>query len=397
MVRLGFVRCSYGSEFLRLLWKISGPNPLKVVKSTHPSFTKQVPSDVGLLFFMILLWLPFTFAHKHSQARTKVMSLPLTENNAYYSLSSDHYGPSFQLSDGPFNDPPGTLSVALNRDESNNWQIFYQDPIYLIRNYIYGTKYQLGIAEDSPTVPALLLASGDLTQQWNMTLWDDATFRLANMWLGNEQVLGIGGKDDTPIPVMTAAQNGTHWSFVINLSNLTSNLPDDMLQSVSLQAVRWNLDFVCLLLVDANSLSQAPSSTSTSTPLSTLASTTIFSTPAETAVATTTITAGSVSSSSSSASSQSTTSRFISGGAIAGIIVAIVALALVVLGLLFFVWRRRRQQRHGLPADQPALAQQQEENWYPAMHNVDTRHPLSEMGVSNEKERMRSPAVEMPG
>lgn len=387
MVRLGFVRCSYASEFLRLLWKISGPNPLKVVKSTHPSFTKQVPSDVGLLFFMILLWLPFTFAHKHSQARTEVMSLPLTENNAYYSLSSDHYGPSFQLGDGHPNDPPGTLSLTQTGYESNNWQIFYQDPIYLIRNYDYGAKYQLGIAEDSPTLPALLLASGDLTQQWNMTLWDDATFRLANMWLGNEQVLGIGGKDDTRIPVMTAAQNGSHWSFAINLSNLTSNLADDMLQSVSLQAVRWNHDSVCLLLVDANSLSQAPSSTSTSTPLSTLASTTIFSTPAETAVATTTITAGSVSSS----------SRSISGGAIAGIIVAIVALALVVLGLLFFVWRRRRQQRHGLPADQAALAQQQEENRYPAMHKVDTRHPLSEMGVSNEKERMRSPAVEMPG
>nr|UZP47918.1 hypothetical protein [Cladonia uncialis subsp. uncialis] len=316
---------------------------------------------------MILLWLPFTFAHKHSQARTEVMSLPLTENNAYYSLSSDHYGPSFQLGDGHPNDPPGTLSLTQTGYESNNWQIFYQDPIYLIRNYDYGAKYQLGIAEDSPTLPALLLASGDLTQQWNMTLWDDATFRLGNMWLGNEQVLGIGGKDDTRIPVMTAAQNGSHWSFAINLSNLTSNLADDMLQSVSLQA--------------------APSSTSTSTPLSTLASTTIFSTPAETAVATTTITAGSVSSS----------SRSISGGAIAGIIVAIVALALVVLGLLFFVWRRRRQQRHGLPADQAALAQQQEENRYPAMHKVDTRHPLSEMGVSNEKERMRSPAVEMPG
>ena len=397
MVRLGFVRCSYGSEFLRLLWKISGPNPLKVVKSTHPSFTKQVPSDVGLLFFMILLWLPYAFAHKHFQARTEVMSSPLIENNAYYGLSSDYYGPSFLLGDGINPDTPGTLSLTQTSFSSNNWQIFYQDPIYLIRNYDYGAKYQLGIAEDSPTLPALLLASGDLTQQWNMTLWDDATFRLANMWLGNEQVLGIGGKDDTPIPVMTAAQNGSHWSFGIDISNLTSNVADDMLQSVSLQAVRWDHDSVCLLLVDANSFSQAPSSTSTSTPLSTLASTTIFSTPAEIAVATTTITAGSVSSSSNSASSQSTTSRSISGGAIAGIIVAIVALALVVFGLLFFVWRRRRQQRHGLPADQPALAQQQVVNWYPAMHEADTRHPPSKMGISNEKEKMRSPAVEMPG
>ena len=87
-------------------------------------------------------------------------------------------------------------------------------------------------------MPALLPASGDLTQQWNMTLWDDGTIRLANMWLGSAQLLGVGGKDNISIPVMTAAQNGSHWSFSIILSNSTSNMATDMLQSVSLQAVR---------------------------------------------------------------------------------------------------------------------------------------------------------------
>lgn len=125
--------------------------------------------------------------------------------------------------------------------------------------------------------------------------------------------------------------------------------------------------------------------------------TTVVSTPAEITVVATTITAGSVSSSSSSASSQATTPSSIRIGAIAGIVVAIVALVLVVSGLLFFVWGRRRQQQHGLPADQAAVTQQHEKNWHTAKHEADTRHPPSETGFPNEMEGMRNRAVEMAG
>ena len=165
------------------------------------------------------------------------MSSSLIEDNAYYGLSSDRYGASYLLGDGINPNAPGTLFLSQTSFSSNNWQIFYQDPIYLIRNYDYGARYQLGIAEESPSLPALLPVSGDLTQQWNLMLWDDGTFRIVNMWLGNTLLLGIGGKNNIPIPMMTAAQNGTHWSFSIDLSNLTSNVVPDMLQSVSLQAV----------------------------------------------------------------------------------------------------------------------------------------------------------------
>ena len=173
------------------------------------------------------------------------MSSQLIQSNTYYGVSSDHYGPNFSLSDGIHDD---ALSLTNSRFSSNNWQFFYQDPVYLIRNYDYGAKLQLGIAEDSPTLPALLIASGNLTQQWNMTLWGDGTYRLANMWLGSVQILGVGPKtngNNEIIPVMTAAQYGSHWSFAINPSDATSNVTDDMLQPVSLQAVCWNHDFVC--------------------------------------------------------------------------------------------------------------------------------------------------------
>ena len=124
------------------------------------------------------------------------MPSPLIDSNAYYGISSDLYDPSYYLGDGINPNAAGTLSLSQTSHSSNNWQIFNQDPIYLIRNHDYGARHQLGSAEESPTSPALLLASGDLTQQWNLTLWDDGTFRLANMWLGSTQILGTGGENN---------------------------------------------------------------------------------------------------------------------------------------------------------------------------------------------------------
>ena len=126
----------------------------------------------------------FPFAHKRFQARTELMSSQLIQSNAYCYLTSDRYGPNVSLSDGTSD---GSLSLINTIFSSNNWQIFYQ---YLIRNYDYGAKFQLGIAEDSPTIPALMIASGNLTQQWNLTLWEDGTCRLADIWLGRVQMLG---------------------------------------------------------------------------------------------------------------------------------------------------------------------------------------------------------------
>lgn len=158
------------------------------------------------------------------------MSSQLIQSNAYYYVSSDLYGSSVVLGDGLGADSPSTLFLrsGIGIFSSDNWQIFYQDPIFLIRNYDYGAGYQLGIAEDSPTLPALLPTSGELTQQWSMTLWDDGTYRLANMWLGSVQMLGVSAEDNETIPVMNAAQNGSHWSFAIN-AGVATNVMDDML------------------------------------------------------------------------------------------------------------------------------------------------------------------------
>ena len=171
------------------------------------------------------------------------MTSPLAQSDAYYYLSSDLYGSNLLLSDGQNGGEP--LSLTNLTFSTSNWQIFYQDPVYLIRNYDSGAQLQLGIAEDSETLPELMIASGNLTQQWNITQWEDKTYRLTNMWLGSVQMLGVAQKNNGIIPVMTATQNGSHWSFAINPSDLTSDLPADMLEPVSLQVVCWDHDFVC--------------------------------------------------------------------------------------------------------------------------------------------------------
>ena len=179
---------------------------------------------------------PLAITHKRFPARTRVMSLPLVQSDAYYTITSDRYGSSIYLSDGTIY---GNLSLTNMSFGSNNWQIFYQDPIYLIRNWVYGSKLQLGIAASSPTIPTLMIASGNLTQQWSLTQWADGTYRLANIWLGSGQVLGVShDTNDEVIPRMTATQDESHWSLTINPSGATSNLTADMLQPMPLQAVR---------------------------------------------------------------------------------------------------------------------------------------------------------------
>lgn len=164
--------------------------------------------------------------------------------HGYYRVISDRHGPGSDLQASPDDGTDGApIAIFFDKtsNSTENWQIFYQEPIYLIRNYNYGARYQLGITEESQVQPALLPTSGNLTQQWNITQWGDGgkTYRLTNMWLGSEQMLSVvDGHDGTPIPVMTTAQSGSHWTFVPNRSNATSRLSEDLLQSVALQAVR---------------------------------------------------------------------------------------------------------------------------------------------------------------
>lgn len=138
---------------------------------------------------------------------------------AYYRLSSDEYGPDARLNEGYYPVAPSPLVLGTTSYSSENWLIFFQDDIYFLRNYDYGTAYQLAIGPSSATQPQLLPATGDLSQQWNITLWPDGTKKLVNLAVGPYQYLGVANDSSSNIiPVMNTAELGSHRTFDINPS-----------------------------------------------------------------------------------------------------------------------------------------------------------------------------------
>jgi hypothetical protein len=99
------------------------------------------------------------------------MASQLIRKESYYQVSSNAYGPSTFLNSGRNSDllagggdVLGPLCFSPTSFVSDNWQFFYQAPVFLVRNYAFGKGYQLGITENSSNFPALLPASGELTQ-----------------------------------------------------------------------------------------------------------------------------------------------------------------------------------------------------------------------------------------
>lgn len=235
-------------------------------------------------------------------------------SSSYYyvnaSISNAPYWLSDTYTDGG---PPETLSFTQTSYSSNNWQFFYQDSIYLIRNYDYQLSYQLGVnTTTSPPLPALLPASGELTQQWNITKLDDGTFRMTNLETGSSQALSLDGSSQL---VMSDVQSAESW--IIDSNPGAPAVPQSMQQSVLLQA---------------------PSTTSVSSSSASMTGTT----------ATASITP------TTSPSSTSTASKGISGGAIGGIVAGVIIAVLIAIGVLFFMRRRKtRAAIHEVGSTEP--------------------------------------------
>lgn len=281
------------------------------------------------------------------------MPTSLFNSSGYYYVTSNFNGASYNLSDGyTGGSVPDTLSLTNNNTgySSNNWQIFYQDSVYLIRNYDYKLSYQLGVNTTSSTpLPELLPASGQLTQQWNITKLSDGTYRLTNMELGNSQVFGVKVVLNGPSQlVMNPAETDDRWSLSIN--DDAPAVPQSMLQSVLLQA---------------------PSATSTGSSSATATITTAA--PSATATGSTT--------------SPSTASQGLTGGAIGGIVAAVIIAVLFALGLFIFMRRKRRRtiRVHEAPVH---------ENPSRTPHEILSQ-PRYELGVSNYAEPTSNRATEL--
>jgi hypothetical protein len=156
------------------------------------------------------------------------------DQTQYYELANIATGPNLTLAVGKFSRPPRPPMLDdIRSHSSENWQFFYNDGIYFIRNYNYGAAYQLGVEPRSSTTRMLLRGPGP-EMQWNITRSGDG-WLLKNMLLGDNYMLGVDGSVTAPIiPLMSTESTRAVWTTTINLS--AGQITDqDMLDKIPLE------------------------------------------------------------------------------------------------------------------------------------------------------------------
>jgi hypothetical protein len=281
------------------------------------------------------------------------MATSFFDSTAWYRLSNDNTGENKTISLGYSSDTPAALNMTqAGSFSSENWQIFFQSGLYFIRNYDYGADWQLGVTDNDRSIPRMLPSSGLLGMEWNISQWQDGTWKFTNELLGNVLLFGVGA--DSTVPAMNANGRGAHWTVDINVSagqisnaELLSAFPSlevTFLDPVfpffhsSLGGQSCCLHLTLKHFAVANLmfwLGQTATSTSSSSS-ATRSATSASSTSSRTSSPT--------SNPANTANTAQDVSHSLSGGAIAGIAVGGVA---VVIGLiiLFFLIRLSRRRR----------------------------------------------------
>lgn len=125
----------------------------------------------------------------------------------HYSLSSN-----LTLSAG-YGWTNGSVSMGQYTTlSSENWQLFYQQGCYFIRNRDF-PSLQLGLTQDDRTVPLLRERSGSLGQQWSITR-DGEGWQLMNGLLGNSSFLALAAANE--VPGMSTSEQGSIWDISSN-------------------------------------------------------------------------------------------------------------------------------------------------------------------------------------
>lgn len=104
--------------------------------------------------------------------------------------------------------------TSAGSQSSENWQIFPQGGRFFLRNYDYGSDYQLGLSQTDQSVPKLYPRSGSLAQQWSI-LAVDGGYQLVNGLLGNGTWLELAQKNAVS-PSMQTGDSGSTWTIMRN-------------------------------------------------------------------------------------------------------------------------------------------------------------------------------------
>jgi hypothetical protein len=234
--------------------------------------------------------------------------------------------PRYTLSASTGGDPNALINVTQYGSlSSENWQLFYQQGRYFIRNYDYGAGWQLGLSQNDPNAPKMYARSGSISQQWTLSQVDGG-WTMQNGLAGSGSVLGM--PSGWSIPAMrTGETDGSVWNITSNESAARSKpLQGDFISSVS--------------NVEGASTTPTPTPTSISPTSATPTNPNLTGLPTLSGGATATP---------SSLSTPSTSK--ISSGAIAGIAIgAIALLGIAIFALWFFLFRKKRASNpHSAP------------------------------------------------
>ncbi|KAJ5619689.1 hypothetical protein N7510_003673 [Penicillium lagena] len=204
----------------------------------------------------------------------------------YYRFSNTALGPNTTLAVGLPSEPPKVPGLdPIRTFTSENWQIFFDQGVYFIRNWDYNATYQLGLTSERPVTPQLLATGPDFGMQWNLTMGESGWI-MRNMLLGPVDMLGVDMSAlSHTAPVMNTDLTGAEWSIDINTS--AGRITDQAMLTV----------------------------------FSSLPVATIASHPKD----------------------EPSSSDSLSSGSIAGIVVGCIAGAAIVFVVVFFIIRRRRQ------------------------------------------------------
>ncbi|KAF1354467.1 hypothetical protein EJ07DRAFT_182155 [Lizonia empirigonia] len=199
----------------------------------------------------------------------------------------------------------GTLS-------SENWQLFYQQGCYFIRNRDF-PSLQLGLTQDDRTIPLLRERSGSLGQQWSITR-DGEGWQLMNGLLGNSSFLALAAENE--VPGMSTSEQGSIWDIA---SNPSAGNPLDLDKNGFGEVANFE--------VASSSAATTPTPLSISTP----APTSVFSPVASSPIAGTDV------------HIEAKTRSSLAAGAISGITIGSFVLILAAIVLALLLRRRRRK------------------------------------------------------
>lgn len=291
---------------------------------------------------------------------------PLFDPRTFYTIRNPSLPFTQQsVAIGPRQNSPGPLTITpYNTSSSENWQIFPQGGRYFIRNYDYGSGYQLGLTQDSRFVPRLYARTGNFSQQWSI-MPVEGGFRLMNGLWENGTYFGVTGSGTLG---MSRDEDGAVWNVTRNESADKTGPKDvDMFNDVAGFEVSSPLPCE---IEDRQADYKQTTPSPTPTPSNSLSST-IFPTSSPTSTT-------SLLPNTSSLPPSSKPSSALSPGGIAGI--AIGALLLVgALSMLvwYLTYRRKRATQNPYEVPYHAAALQSEKY----AHRVEL-HAVPEIGSS---------------